>query len=52
MKAEARKTGDRDIEQRSHSAVRFADSSIKMGRFPAINRWAIFDRPLRGLEFS
>src|SRR5437879_762702 len=32
------------------SAVRFADWSDINVTFPAINRWAIFVRPLRGLN--
>jgi len=33
------------------SAVRFADSIIKNAVvIPAMNRWAIFGRPLRGLK--
>jgi hypothetical protein len=32
------------------SAVRFADFEKDPPRYPAMNRWAISDRPLRGLS--
>jgi len=55
MRTKARETGDRKIARQfsreSISVVRFADFRLEFdARFPAMNRWAIFARPLRGLN--
>jgi len=33
-----------------NSVVRFTDSGVFVILIPTMNRWAIFDRPLRGLS--